>query len=52
MLTRTAKFALPLQAVINDSWETMVRVTFGLFMGGLVTLLALLYSGVPIVGTL
>ena len=29
--------------------ETLVRVTFGAFMGGLVLLLALLYSGVPIV---
>jgi hypothetical protein len=30
-------------------WETLVRVTFGTFMGGLVLLLLLLYSGVPIV---
>jgi len=30
-------------------WETLVRVTFGTFMGGLVLLLILLYSGVPIV---
>jgi len=29
--------------------ETLVRITFGTFMGGLVLLLALLYSGVPIV---
>jgi hypothetical protein len=27
----------------------LVRVTFGTFMGGLVLLLILLYSGVPIV---
>jgi hypothetical protein len=31
------------------AWETLVRVTFGTFMGGLVLLLILLYSGVPIV---
>jgi hypothetical protein len=31
------------------TWQTMVRVVFGTFMGGLVLLLVLLYSGVPIV---
>jgi hypothetical protein len=31
------------------AWKTLVRVTFGTFMGGLVLLLILLYSGVPIV---
>jgi hypothetical protein len=31
------------------TWETMVRVVFGTFMGGLVLLLILLYSGAPIV---
>jgi hypothetical protein len=30
-------------------WETLVRMTFGIFMGSLVLLLILLYSGVPIV---
>ena len=30
-------------------WETLVRMSFGIFMGGLVLLLILLYSGVPIV---
>ena len=29
--------------------ETLVRITFGTFMGGLVLLLTLLYSGVLIV---
>ena len=29
--------------------ETMVRITFGTFMGGLVLLLTLLYSGVLII---
>jgi len=33
----------------DAAWETVVRVTFGTFMGGLVLLLVLLYSGVPIV---
>jgi hypothetical protein len=31
------------------TWETLVRIVFGAFMGGLVLLLILLYSGVPIV---
>jgi len=31
------------------TWETLVRITFGTFMGGLVVLLVLLYAGVPIV---
>jgi hypothetical protein len=30
-------------------WETLVRVTFAIFVGGLTMLLILLYSGVPIV---
>jgi len=34
---------------ITATWETLVQVTFGSFMGGLVLLLILLYSGVPIV---
>ena len=29
--------------------ETLVRITVGTFMGGLMLLLTLLYSGVPIV---
>ena len=40
---------LPLRAIANDWWEALVRVTFGLFVGGLVTLLVLLYSGIAIV---
>ena len=31
------------------TWQTLVRVIFGAFMGGLVLLLILLYSGVLIV---
>jgi hypothetical protein len=45
--------ALNLVGYLQDrrqaTWETVVRVTFGTFMGGLVLLLILLYSGVPIV---
>ena len=41
--------SLPVQAVANDWRETLTRVTFALFVGGLITLLVLLYSGVAIV---
>jgi hypothetical protein len=30
-------------------WETLVRIAFASFMGGLVLLLIFLYSGIPIV---
>jgi hypothetical protein len=30
-------------------WETVARMSFGIFIGSLVLLLILLYSGVPIV---
>ncbi len=30
-------------------WQTLVQVTFGLFMGGLVTLLVLLYSDILVI---
>ena len=33
----------------NRLWDTLVRMTFGIFMGSLVLLLIILYSGVPIV---
>jgi type VI protein secretion system component VasF len=39
----------PLQAVANDRRQTLVRLTFGIFVGGLIALLILLYSGVAIV---
>jgi hypothetical protein len=29
--------------------RTLVRITFGIFVGGLITLLILLYSGIAIV---
>ena len=31
------------------AWETVVRIVFGTFVGGLVLLLILLYAGAPIV---
>ena len=31
------------------TWEMLVRIVFGIFMGALVLLLILTYSGVPIV---
>jgi len=33
----------------DATWETLVRVIFGTFVGGLVVLLVLLYAGAPIV---
>ena len=33
----------------ESTWEGLSRVAFGTFMGGLVLLLILLYSGAPIV---
>jgi hypothetical protein len=41
--------SLPVRAIANDWRETLARVTFGLFVGGLITLLILLYSGIAIV---
>jgi hypothetical protein len=40
---------LPLQAIANDWRRTLVRAIFALFIGGLITLLILLYSGIAIV---
>jgi hypothetical protein len=40
-----------LQAIVNRWWQALVRIAFGLFVGSLVTLLALLYAGVPVVGS-
>jgi hypothetical protein len=33
----------------DATWETIVRVVFGTFVGALIVLLILLYAGVPIV---
>ena len=35
--------------IVAVNWQTLERVTFGLFMGGLVTLLILLYSEILII---
>jgi hypothetical protein len=47
------EFAMNLVEYFQDkreaTWETLVRIVFGTFMGGLVLLLILLYAGVPIV---
>jgi hypothetical protein len=48
---RLQAIGLQLQAIVNRWWRTLVRITFGLFMGSLITLLALLYAGVPVVGS-
>jgi hypothetical protein len=48
---RLRAIGLQLQAIVNRWWQTLVRITFGLFMGSLITLLALLYAGVPVVGS-
>jgi hypothetical protein len=48
---RLQAIGLQLQAIVNRWWQTLVRITFGLFMGSLITLLALLYAGVPVVGS-
>ena len=48
---RLQAIGLQLQAIVNRWWQTLVRITFGLFMGSLITLLALLYGGVPVVGS-
>jgi len=57
---RTTEASLPMTELATNlveyfkdkreaTWETLVRIVFGTFMGGLVLLLTLLYSGVPIV---
>ena len=52
MATRGAVLLGYLDTVLGPEWrQTFVHVTFGIFMGGLVLLLILLYAGVPIVGS-
>jgi len=41
--------SVTLQGLANDWRQMLVRVTFGIFVGGLITLLILLYSGIAIV---
>jgi len=40
---------LMLTRVVDDWWQRLVQLTFGLFIGSLVALLIMLYAGVPIV---
>jgi hypothetical protein len=40
---------LSVQAIAGDWRETLVRVTFALFVGALIALLILLYSGMAVV---
>jgi hypothetical protein len=41
-----------LGTALGESWrDTAVHIIFGAFMGGLALLLALLFAGVPIVGS-
>jgi hypothetical protein len=41
-----------IDSALGPNWrQTFVHVTFGIFMGGLALLLALLYAGVPIIGS-
>jgi len=51
MLNRALIPLVRLGALAGDYWQTLVRVTFGLFVGSLIALLILLYAGVPVVGS-
>jgi len=59
-LEQSRKAPLPMTSIATNlvgyfqekreaSWETAVRIIFGAFVGSLVILLILLYSGAPIV---
>jgi hypothetical protein len=49
MTELATNFAEYFKSKREPALEALVRITFGTFMGGLVLLLTLLYSGVPIV---
>jgi len=51
MLNRSFRLRLRQKALVNDWWQTLVQLTFGLFMGCLIVLLILLYAGVPLVAS-
>ena len=40
---------LRLTRIVDDWWQRLVQLTFGLFVGSLVALLIMLYAGVPMV---
>jgi hypothetical protein len=48
-LKRFLKLLPRAKQIIAVNWQTLEQVTFGLFMGGLVVLLILLYSDILIV---
>jgi len=50
MSTRAVATLRSFQNKLITHSEIFVRVTFGVFMGGLVVLLILLYADVPILG--
>ncbi len=49
MSTLATKFIGSIGKTLAANWQTLSHVIFGAFIGGLVVLLILLYSGVPIV---
>jgi len=50
MSTRAVAIVRSFQSKLIEHSEIFVRVTFGVFMGGLVVLLILLYADAPILG--
>jgi hypothetical protein len=50
MSTRAVAMVRSFQSKLAAHSEIFVRVTFGVFMGGLVVLLILLYADAPILG--
>jgi hypothetical protein len=50
MSTRAVAIVRSFQSKLIAHSEIFVRVTFGVFMGGLVVLLILLYADAPILG--
>jgi hypothetical protein len=50
MSTRAVAMLRSFQNKLSAHSEIFVRVTFGVFMGGLVVLLILLYADAPILG--
>jgi hypothetical protein len=48
-LSGHVRLKLRLEAFANAWWQRFVELTFGAFMAGLIVLLILLYSDVPIV---
>jgi hypothetical protein len=49
VVRRPLRFGHRLRELVDDYWQNLVRATFGLFVGGLVALLVLLYAGVPLI---